>query len=143
MASASYTVYAHLNLDHGDNNLLTDLDSAAQYTVTNGTQSTTVLVNQNQVPATLNVTSLAYNNTTGLVTAVASNAHSAGNIVHISGATPAQYDGAFVVVSATASTFTYSLATGLNLSAAAGTITAGLNDVWVSRDVYHERRGER
>ena len=43
VASASYTVYAHLNLYDGDNNLLTDLDSSAQYTVTNGTQSTTVL----------------------------------------------------------------------------------------------------
>ena len=104
-----------------------------------------MLVNQNQVPATLSVTSLTYNNTTGLVTATASNAlDAAGSIVHISGATPAQYDGAFVVVSATASTFTYSLATGLNLSAAArhdyGRPERRLGQ---PGDLHHERRGER
>ena len=70
LASASYTVYAHLNLYDGDNNLLTDLDSQAQYTVTCGGTPTTVTIDQAQVPATLSVTSLTYNNTTGLVTAV-------------------------------------------------------------------------
>ena len=124
MASASYTVYAHLNLYDGDNNLLTDLDSAAQYTVTydNGAQSATVVIDQDQVPATFSVTSLTYNNTTGLATAAAAGTGlSAGSIVHISGATQTQYDGAFVVQSATSSTFTYTLATGLNLTAATGT----------------------
>ena len=136
LASASYTVYAHLNLYDGDNNLRGDMDSAAQYVVTNGTTATTVLVNQNQVPATLSVTSLTYNNTTGLVTAAAGNALSAGSIVHISGATPSQYDGPFVVQSATTSSFTYTLAAGLNLSAAIGAVTAGLNDVWISLGSY-------
>ena len=78
VASASYTVYAHLYLYDGDNNPLTDLDSSAQYTVTNGTQSTTVTIDQSQVPATFSITSLTYNNTTGLVTATASNAASRG-----------------------------------------------------------------
>ena len=36
LASASYTVYAHLNLYDGDNNPLSDLDSSAQYTITCG-----------------------------------------------------------------------------------------------------------
>ena len=63
VASASYTVYAHLNLYDGDNNPLTDLDSSAQYTVTYGGTSTNVVVDQDQVPATLSVTSLTYNNT--------------------------------------------------------------------------------
>ena len=38
--------------------------------------------------------------------------------------------------SATATSFTYSLASGLNLAAATGTITAGLNDVWISLGTY-------
>ena len=94
LASASYTVYAHLNLYDGDNNLRSDLDSAAQYTVTCGSTSTTVLVNQDQVPATLSVTSLTYNSATGLATATAAGSGpSAGSIVHISGATQTPYDG--------------------------------------------------
>ena len=60
----------------------------------------------------------------------------AGSIVHISGATPSQYDGTFVVQSASASGFTYTLASGLNLAAATGTITAGLNDVWISLGTF-------
>ena len=98
-------------------------------------------VNQDQVPATLSVTSLTYNNTTGLVTATAktrvnNNSLTAGSIVHISGATPSQYDGTFVVQNATSTSFTYALAGGLNLAAATGTITAGLNDVWISLGTY-------
>ena len=150
LASASYTVYAHLNLYDGDNNLLSDLDSQAQYTVTFGTTSTTVLVDQDQVPATLSVTSLTYNNTSGLVTAAANNALVnnnslvAGSIVHISGATPSQYDGTFVVQSATSTSFTYALASGLNLASATGTITAGLNNVSDQPgDLHPERRGQR
>ena len=84
VASGSYTVYAHLNLYDGDNNLLTDLDSSAQYTVTCGGTPTTVTVDQDQVPATLSVTSLTYSSTTGLATATAANTLSAGNIIHIS-----------------------------------------------------------
>ena len=142
VASASYTVYAHLNLYDGDNNLLTDLDSAAQYAVTIGGVPTTVVVDQTQVPAALSVTNLAYSNASGLVTAsannslLANNALAAGSIVHIAGATPSQYDGTFVVQSATSTTFTYTLASGLNLAAATGTITAGLNDVWISLGTY-------
>ena len=41
------------------------------------------------------------------------NSLAAGSIVHISGATPSQYDGTFVVQSATSTTFTYALASGL------------------------------
>ena len=135
LASASYTVYAHVNLYDGDNNLLSDQDSQAQYTVTWGSTSWTVVVDQDQVPATLSVTSLTYNNTSGLVTAAANNALVnnnslvAGSIVHISGATPSQFDGTFVVQSATSTSFTYALASGLSLASATGTITAGLNDV--------------
>ena len=148
LASASYTVYGHLNLYDGDNNLLSDLDSQAQYTVTCGSTSWTVVVDQDQVPATLSVTSLTYDNTSGLVTAAANNtlinnnSLVAGSIVHISGATPSQYDGTFVVQSATSTSFTYALASGLNLAAGApgtpgpGTITAGLNDVWISLGTY-------
>ena len=136
MASAAYTVYAHLNLYDGDNNPLS-LDSSAQYTVTCGSAQTSVLVNQDQVPAAFSVTSLTYDNTTGVVTAAAAGTGlSAGSIVHISGATPSQYDGTFVVQSGDSSTFTYTLASGLNLAAATGTITAGLNDVWVSLGTY-------
>ena len=67
---------------------------------------------------------------------VNNNSLTAGSIVHISGATPSQYDGTFVVQSATASSFTYALAGGLDLAAATGTITAGLNDVWISLGTY-------
>ena len=99
-------------------------------------------IDQNQVPTTLTVTSLTYNNASGLVTAAANNAIfdnnslAAGSIVHISGAAQTQYDGTFVVQSATATSFTYALAGGLNLTAATGTITAGLNDVWISLGTY-------
>ncbi|MGA2501590.1 MAG: lamin tail domain-containing protein, partial [Tepidisphaeraceae bacterium] len=142
LAAASYTVYAHLNLYDGDNNRRSDMDSVAQYTVSYGATQTLVQVNQDQVPATLSVTSLTYNNTSGLVTAAANNALAnnnslaAGSIVHISGATPSAYDGAFVVQSATPTSFTYSLSSGLNLAAATGTITAGLNDVWINLGTY-------
>ena len=142
LASASYTVYAHVNLYDGDNNLLSDQDSQAQYTVTWGSTSWTVVVDQDQVPATLSVTSLTYNNTSGLVTAAANNALVnnnslvAGSIVHISGATPSQFDGTFVVQSATSTSFTYALASGLSLASATGTITAGLNDVRISLGTY-------
>ena len=142
LAASTYTVYTHLNLYDGENNPLTDLDSQAQYTVTCGGVPTTVTIDQNQVPATLGVTGLTYNSTSGLVTASASNAVvdndslTAGSIVHISGATPSQYDGTFVVQSASASGFTYALAGGLDLAAATGTITAGLNDVWISLGTF-------
>jgi hypothetical protein len=140
LALASYTVYAHLNLYDGENNLR-NLDSMAQYTVTcNGTQ-TTVLVDQNQVVlATLSVTSLTY--ATGLVTGktAAGSELSAGGIVHISGATQSQYDGTFVVQSATTSgnttTFTYQPLTAPSVYTASGTFTAGLNDVWINLGTY-------
>ena len=73
LASASYTIYAHLNLYDGDNNPLSDLDSSAQYTVNFDGNSIPVLVDQDQVPATLSVTSLTYDNSSGLVTANANN----------------------------------------------------------------------
>ncbi|MGA2068682.1 MAG: lamin tail domain-containing protein, partial [Thermoguttaceae bacterium] len=139
--AGSYTLYAHLNLYDGDNNPLS-LDESAQYTVTVDGVPTTMTIDQDQTPATLDLTSLTYNNTTGLVTAAANNAVVnndslvAGSIVHISGATPSQYNGTFVVQSANATSFTYSLAGGLNLAAATGTITAGLNDAWVSLGSY-------
>ncbi len=148
LASASYTIYAHLNLYDGDNNPLSDLDSSAQYTVNFDGNSIPVLVDQDQVPATLSVTSLTYDNSSGLVTANANNSLInnnslvAGSIVHISGATPSQYDGTFVVQNATSTSFTYALASGLNLAAGApgtpgpGTITAGLNDVWINLGTY-------
>ena len=93
----------------------------------------------------LTVSSLAYNNTSGLVTAAANNglvntgnnAIVAGSIVHVSGVASSQYDGTFVVQSASASGFTYALASGLNLAAdTTDTITAGLNDVWFSLGTY-------
>ena len=118
------------------------MDSQAQYTVTSGGVADHRVVDQDQVPATISVTGLTYNNTTGLVTAAANNALVnnnslvAGSIVHISGASPSQYDGTFVVQGASATSFTYALASGLNLSAATGTITAGLNDVWISLGTY-------
>ncbi len=147
--SGSYTVYAHLNLYDGDNNPVSP-DSQAQYTVTCGGVPTTMTVDQAQVPTTLSVSSLTYNNSSGLVTAAANNSIlnnnslAAGSIVHISGATPSQYDGTFVVQSATSTSFTYSLASGLGLAAATGTITAGLNDVWISLGTYTcQRGGER
>ena len=138
LASASYTVYAHLNLYDGDNNPLSDLDSSAQYTVTCGGASTTVLVDQDQVPATFSVTSLTYNNTTGLVTATAAgNGLSAGSIVHISGRhanairrhlrRPERH---------VEHVHLHRWRVGLNLPAATGTITAGLNDVWISLGTY-------
>ncbi|MGA2033900.1 MAG: lamin tail domain-containing protein, partial [Thermoguttaceae bacterium] len=137
LASASYTVYAHLNLYDGDNNLRSDMDSAAQYTVTCGGTPTTVLVDQDQVPATLSVTSLTYNSATGLATATAAgNGLGAGSIVHISGATQTPYDGTFVVVNPTTNTFSYTV-TGSPTSPDPGTsITAGLNDVWISLGTY-------
>ena len=141
VTSGTYTVYAHLNLYDGDNNPVSP-DSQAQYTVTCGGVPTTVTIDQQQTPTTLSVTSLTYNNTSGLVTAAANNSIInnnslvAGSIVHISGAAPSQYDGTFVVQSATATSFTYSLASGLNLAAATGTISAGLNDVWISLGTY-------
>ena len=141
VAAGSYTVWAHLNLYDGDNNPLSP-DSQAQYTVTCDGTPTTVTIDQDQVPATLGVTGMSYNNASGLVTVAANNtpvnnnALAAGSIVHISGATPSQYDGTFVVQSATSTSFTYSLASGLNLAAATGTITAGLNDVWISLGTY-------
>ena len=142
LAASTYTVYAHLNLYDGENNPLTDLDSQAQYTVTCGGVPTMVTIDQNQVPATLSVTGLTYDNGSGLVTATADNAVvdngslAAGSIVHVSGATPSQYDGTFVVQSANASGFTYALAGGLDLDAATGTITAGLNDVRISLGTF-------
>ena len=124
LASSSYTVYAHLNLYDGDDNPL-DLDSQAQYTITVGGVHTILTVDQDPQQATLTVTSLTYNNTSGVVTAIANNGLAVGDIVYVSGATPPQYDGAMVVQSATATSFTYTLASGLNLAAATGTITAG------------------
>ena len=123
LASSTYTVYAHLNLYDGDNNPLS-LDSQAQYTITGSGAPTTVTVDQNPKSATYSVTSLTYSNTSGLATATMSNSYSAGDVVYISGASPSQYDGAFVVTSATSSAFAYALAGGLNLAAATGTITA-------------------
>ena len=132
LASASYIVYAHLNLYNGANSLLNNLDSSAQYTITCGNAQETVTIDQNQVPASFSVTSLSYNSITGLATATAANTGlSAGSIVHISGATQTQYDGTFVVQSATTTSFTYAVS-GSPSTPATGTITAGLNNVWVA-----------
>ena len=74
LASSTYTVYAHLNLYDGDNNPLS-LDSQAQYTITGGGVPTTVTVDQNPKSATYSVTSLTYNNTSGVATATMSNSY--------------------------------------------------------------------
>ena len=142
LAAASYTVYAHLNLYDGDNNPLTDLDSQAQYTVTCGGVPTTVTGRPEPGPGHAQRHQPDVQQHVGpgdgdrQQRAVDNNSLTAGSIVHISGATPSQYDGTFVVQSASSTTFTYTLASGLNLAAATGTITAGLNDVWISLGTY-------
>ncbi len=145
LTSASYTVYAHLNLYDGDNNLRTDMDSMAQYTVTCNGIPTTVLVDQNQVPATLSVGSLTYSIATGLATATVANGLSAGSIIHISGAAQTQYDGTFVVQGATPAAFTYQPLTAPGVYTATGAIKAGLNNVSDQPgDLQrYQRRGQR
>lgn len=71
--------------------------------------------------AALTVTNLTQ--TSGTATATVNNTYAAGDLVYVSGATPAGYNGRVEVLTASATDFTYAVDSGL-ASPASGTITA-------------------
>ena len=87
----------------------------------------------------ISVSSLTSSGTTATAT-VSSDPYSVGNVVVISGASPAYYDGAFVITAVTATTFTYTMASSPG-SSASGTITADMPALQKAFQYYADTSG--
>ena len=128
----------------GAPNVASDVQASVAFSQTDGlyyspfqvTLTPDVTVSGTQVYYTTNgaapgiqqaVSGITYSGTTATVTTAAAVGFASGDTVEIAGATPAVYDGAFVVTVTGTNTFTYSLPStpSANASGAAMTATAG------------------